>query len=233
MNIENIIRWFACFSMILGAVECFAGHKIMRLMIVVWGLFWGVFLGIITGIKTGYVILGMLVFLLLFVGVIVLIRTKYKITLSLFIFFLASVASYLIYKNIFFAILAGAAFGTLVRYYKKDISIIVSAVSGAGIILISAYLMMNVSFYGNSIINAVLWIPIALVGIGCQYVTLYISEREKRSRLNKKKGKSPGNKHSDKQRGFQKAYRNFCIKCGHTMNSDSSICPECGFDFDA
>jgi len=232
LAIGTIIRWFACLSMILGAIECFAGHKIMRLMIVVWGLFWGMFLGVVTGVKTDYALLGVLVFLLLTVGFVVLTRMKYKIALSVFIIFLSSVASYLMYKNIFFAILVGAVFGFLVWYYKKDVSIIVSAVSGAGIILVSAYLMMKVPFYDNPVITAILWVPIALVGIGCQYITLYISEREKKSKQKSRSGSSQKNKRGDRQRGLQKAYRNFCIKCGHTMNADSGICPECGFDFD-
>ena len=32
--------------------------------------------------------------------------------------------------------------------------------------------------------------------------------------------------------GFQKAFRNFCIKCGYDMSDLGGKCPRCGFDFD-
>ena len=49
-DFDNIIRLFASISLIIGAVECFAGFKIMKAMMAIWAFFIGAVPGVIIGV---------------------------------------------------------------------------------------------------------------------------------------------------------------------------------------
>lgn len=226
---DNIIRFFACISLVIGAVECFAGFKIMKAIMAIWGFFIGAMLGVVVGVVSESTVLG---FVLVIIFGVVLAVLSFKLYLAgVFILtaFFTAVALYIMFENIFIALLLAVGVGMLSIFFVKPVVIITTAISGAGIILSSAYLMMNLEMNGSPIISTILWIPIALVGIVVQYITTQKIKGEKEPL----RSTNPSTTFSErKYPGMQRAYRNFCIKCGCELFGNTNKCPRCGYDYD-
>ena len=233
MNVDDIIRLFTCISLVIGAIECFAGFKIMKAMMAIWGLFIGAMLGVVLGVNAKSILLGIVFVLLLGIGLAVL---SYKLHLAgIFILttFLTAVALYVIFENIVVAILIGLIVGGLAIYFVKPTVIITTSFSGAGIILFSAYKMMNLELNTNVIATVMLWIPITLAGIACQYITTQNARAKKSRKRVSSTSHNPSMTFSErKYPGMQRAYRNFCIKCGCELQGVTEECPRCGYSFD-
>ena len=229
----NIIRLFACISLVIGAVECFAGFKIMKAMMAIWGLFIGAALGVVIGVLADNTALGIIFVLLLGIGLAVLSFKLYLAGIFILSAFLTTIALYIMFENIFVALLFAIGVGVLAIFFVKPVVIITTSVSGAGIILSSAYLMMDLGLNASPVVTVVLWIPIALAGIAVQYITTKKIKGEKLGVRAPLRSKNPSMTFSEKKYpGMQRAYRNFCIKCGCELFGTTSECPRCGYSYD-
>ena len=230
---DNIIRLFACISLIIGAVECFAGFKIMKAMMAIWGFFIGAMLGVIVGVASRSTVLGFILVIVFGVMLAVLSFKFYLAGIFILTAFLTAIALYIMFENIIIALLFAIGVGVLAIYFVKPVVIITTSISGAGIILSSAYLMMNLGINGNPIATVILWIPIALAGIAVQYFTTQKIKGEKLGVRKPLRSANPSMTFSErKYPGMQRAYRNFCIKCGCELFGTTNKCPRCGYSYD-
>ena len=233
MSLDDIIRLFECISLILGAVECFARFKIMKATLSIWGLIIGAALGVLIGVSADNTILGFMFVLLFGIGLAVLSFKLYLAGIFILTAFLSTVAIYILFENLFIALLIAAIVGILAIYFVKPVVIVTTSFSGAGIILSSAYIIMDLGVNANPIITAILWIPMALAGIGCQYITTQSSKNERSGIRFSQRLPNPSRTFSErKYPGMQRAYRNFCINCGCELFGITGKCPRCGFSFD-
>ncbi len=229
---ESIIRLFSCISLIIGAVECFAGFKIMKAMMTIWGFFIGAILGVIVGVVVESTVLG--VISLIIFGIILSILSYRFYLAGIFILtaFLSAIALYIMSENIFIALFPAVGIGILAMYFVKPVVIITTAISGAGIILSSAYLMMNLGLNGIPIVTVILWIPLALAGAGVQYITTQKTKSSKHGMKPRSKSPNPSRTADEiNYPGMQRAYRNFCIKCGCELSEAEDKCPRCGYSY--
>jgi len=233
---ESIIRLFACISLVIGAVECFAGFKIMKAMMAIWGFFIGAMLGVVVGVLAESTALGVILVIVFGVTLAVLSFKFYLAGIFILTAFLTTIALYIMFENIFVALLLAIGVGVLAIYFVKPVVIITTAVSGAGIIISSAYLMMmrNEVFSLNPepVATVILWIPIALVGIAVQYITTQKIKGDKLGVKSPLRSPNPSMTFSErKYPGMQRAYRNFCIKCGCELFGTTDKCPRCGYTY--
>lgn len=232
-ELDSIIRLFACISLVIGAVECFAGFKIMKVMLAIWGFFIGAMLGVIIGVAAQNTILGFAAVIIIGTALAVLSFKLYLAGIFILTAFLTAVALYIMLENIFIAVLFAVLIGALSVFFVKPVVIITTAISGAGIILSSAYLMMDLGMNGNPIVTTILWIPIALTGIFVQYITTQKIKGEKLGVKTALRSPNPSMTFSErKYPGMQRSYRNFCIKCGYELFGNTNKCPRCGYSYD-
>ena len=230
---ESIIRFFACISLIIGAIECFAGFKIMKAMMAIWGFFIGAMLGVVIGVLADSTALGVILVIVFGVTLAVLSFKFYLAGIFILTAFLTTIALYIMFENIFIALLLAIGVGILAIYFVKPVVIVTTAISGAGIILSSAYLMMDLGMNGSPVVTVILWIPIALAGIAVQYITTQKIKGDKLGVKSPLKSPNPSMTFSErKYPGMQRAYRNFCIKCGCELFGTTNKCPRCGYTYD-
>lgn len=230
---SNIIRLFACISLVIGAVECFAGFKIMKAMMTIWGFFIGAMLGVIVGVASQSTVLGFILVIVFGTALAILSFKLYLAGIFILTAFLTAIALYIMCENIIIAVLLAIGAGVLSIYFVKPVVIVTTSISGAGIILSSAYIMMNLGMNENSLVTVILWIPIALAGIAVQYIT---TQKIKNEKLGARKPLQSANSSMTfserKYPGMQRAYRNFCIKCGYELFATTNKCPQCGYRYD-
>lgn len=233
MDFDNALRLFACLSLVIGAIECFAGFKIMKAMLGICGFFIGSMIGVIIGVTSGSVTLGIIFVVILGVGIAVLAYKLYLAGVFILTAFMAAAAVYLMCMNVIMTLFIAVLAGAVSVFFVKPAVVVVTAFSGARIVLASAYMVMQVGIGENPVITAVLWMIIALAGIACQYVTTQKSKSGRMRADSFFKSVNPSMTFSErKYPGMQRAYRNFCIKCGCELAGYASRCPRCGFDFD-
>ncbi len=226
----SVIRLFACVSLIIGAVECFAGYKIMKVMMAIWGFFIGSLIGVIIGVASDSVALGFIMVVLLGVGLAVVAFRLYIAGIFILTAFLSAIALYIISDSMLISGIIAILIGVLAVFFVKPVVIITTSFSGAGIILSSAYIMMAQRVGDNPIITAILWIPIALAGIACQFITTQNTRAERKKVTGQRANQDSAMTFSErKYPGMQRAYRNFCIKCGCELLGSTDKCPRCGF----
>lgn len=225
----GIIRLFACVSLVIGAVECFAGFKIMKAMMAIWGFFIGAMLGVVIGVLAESTALGVILVIVFGTILAVLSFRFYLAGIFILTAFLTTIALYIMIENIFIALLLAAGVGVLAIYFVKPVVIITTAISGAGIIISSAYIMLMKDLNPEPVVTTLLWIPIALVGIAVQYIT---TQKIKGNKLGVKSSNPSMTFSERKYPGMQRAYRNFCIKCGCELLGATGKCPRCGYTYD-
>lgn len=230
---DDIIRLFACVSLVIGAVECFAGFKIMKTMMAIWGFFIGSVLGVVIGVVAESTVLGVTAVILLGMTLAFLSFKLYAAGVFLLTSFLTATAVYIVCENIYAALMIAVVVGVFSIYFIKPMVISTTAISGAGIILSSAYLIMDLGINPEPVITAVLWIPIAVGGVVVQYITTKKIKTEKLFTGYGAKSPNPSMTFSERRYpGMQRAYRNYCIKCGCDLLGTSGSCPRCGYRYD-
>lgn len=209
---------FACVMLLVGAIECFAGFKIMKFTLALWGLGIGVACGTAIGIEWQSTVTAV-VFSLIFGAVLAL--SSFKMHLfGTFIknTFLIAFAMCSVTEDIPTALIVGTICGGAATYFSKHGVIACTAFSGARAILFFAYIVM--SSEENPLVSVFLWIPITAVGIAVQYVTTKGNEKKRVTTWSERK-----------YPGMQKAYRNFCIKCGNELRG-ADKCQRCGYNYE-
>lgn len=232
-ELGNIIKICACFSLMIGAVECFAGFKIMKVMTAIWGFFLGAATGVGVAVLTGSPVLGVATVVILGTLIAVLSFKLYLAGVFIMTALLAAATFFIISQNAFTAILLGVCVGAVAVFFVKPLVICTTAISGAGTILSSAYAIMSLQMSESPVVTVILWIPIALSGIAVQYVTTRRIRAEKSAVAAQAYSPAAAPTFSErKYPGMQRAYRNFCIKCGCELFAAAGKCPRCGYDCD-
>ena len=227
MEWNSIIRLFAAISLIIGAIECFAGFKIMKAMMAIWGFFVGAMVGVVIGVVSDNTIIGVVVVVLLGGILAVLSYKLYKAGIFILTAFLSAVAAYIISESLWVSAVLAVVVGVLAILFIKPVVIGTTAISGAGIILSSAYIMMAMDLKANPVIAVVLWILLAVTGVAVQYIT---TQRQTGRPMG---SPNPSRTFSErKYPGMQRAYRNFCIMCGYELQSANQRCPRCNYSYD-
>lgn len=229
MEFDNIIRLFACVSLVIGAIECFAGFKIMKAMLAIWGLFVGTMIGVIVGVTIDSTVLGFIFVVMLGLGFAILSYSLYSAGIFILTAFLTMVTIYTVSESVLISLLVAVIVGILAMYFVKPVVIISTSVSGAGIILSSAYTIMELGLKTSPVVTVILWVPMALIGIIVQCITTANTKKETSESRSLLRAETFSER---KYPGMQRAYRNFCIKCGCEMHSSTSKCSRCGYSYD-
>jgi len=230
---DDIIRLFACISLIVGAMECFAGFKMMKSMLAIWGLLVGTMLGVIVGVEADSLALGFVLIIIFGVALAVLSYAFYSAGIFVLTAFLTMVAVYVLCENIFIALAFAICVGALAVLFGRHVCITVTAISGAVIVISSAYLIMDLELSAGDVAMFILWIPTALAGLAVQYITASKVEKDEMNVKSSLRSRNPSRSFSErKYPGMQRAYRNFCIKCGCELFGVAGKCPRCGYSCD-
>ena len=242
-TIDTVIKLFACISVVIGAVECFAGFKTMKAMPAIWGVLVGAAIGVIIGAYTDIVALGIIFVLVCGLGAAILFYKYYLVGIFILITFLTTIAFYVLCYNIIISLLIAILVGLLAVFFIKPVVIVSTSFAGAGIILSSAYLIMGVltpeyMIHGTGenappVITAILWALLMMAGVFCQYITISNTRSNSNGKERRSVSYDPTMTYSERRYpGMQRAYRNFCIKCGCELQGAYDKCPRCGFSFD-
>ncbi len=232
---EILVRVFAAFTIILGAIECFIGFKSLKSVPLLLGFLAGASLGCTIGILSGNAVVGVIVATLLGVilGICSYLWTALGIISASICFGIT--AGSLLFTNILVGIIAGFIFGIFTLFFYKLGTVISSAFYGAVVIVVSAFVIMDVtSITGDLLIySSVISIFATIAGITCQMLTTMYDDFEQRNIFETVGDHMESESFSEKRYpGLQRAYRNYCIKCGYNISNSNGKCPRCGFDFD-
>lgn len=216
---------FAGVFLIIGAVECFAGFKLMKSLIAIWGFLVGALLGTVIGDATNSVFFGIILVIAFGTALAIVAYKNYPIGVFILTVFLAGVAFYIMTYSKWIPILAAIGAGALVIYRLKPAIIVITAVSGAGIIIEAAHMMLSGGRQAG-IIVAILWIPIALSGIVIQFMT---TRKKRKSQKNLTRQSFPTTEGKNDKKMIR---TKFCIMCGYEFYGNERECPECGYRID-
>ena len=232
--LDNAIRVFACISLIIGAVGCFAGFKMAKSVLAIPGFLIGAVIGVVAGASIDNTVLGLIVG----IGLIVILGTALAVLFHKFYYggiyilttFLIAVLLCIAEVNIWIALSISIVFGALSLYFVKPVVILATAASGASIILWSAFWVMDPSGGSSDsavaiVIISILWAVIMLAGVAVQFVTTL--------KIKGAPDEKPKKSARKKYPGMQRAYKNFCIKCGcERPNEKTKYCPGCGYRYE-
>ncbi len=233
LDFEAMIKLFAAVMLLFGAVECFAGFRIMKVMLAIYGFLAGTVIGVVLGVRSDSVALGLLFVVAAGTVLAALSYKLYQAGIFLMAMFLVSVAGFLVFDSLPPAMLTGFAAGILAVLFTKPVVVVTTAFSGARLMLSAAYMLMGLDTDADPVVTVVLWLVITAAGIACQYATTKGDAKTQRMPLNSTAtvAVNPASFSEKKYPGMQRAYRNFCIRCGTEMGT-ASKCPKCGFRFD-
>ncbi|MCH5185841.1 MAG: hypothetical protein J1F64_06925 [Oscillospiraceae bacterium] len=232
MVLDNIMKILLCVSLLVGAVECFAGFKTMKAMLAIWGFFIGAALGVVVGVISGSVAPGVIFVILLGTGLAILAYNFYLAGVFMVMALFITAAVYIMCEDFLISLTFAVSVGIISLFFVKPAVIVSTSFSGAGIILSSAYLMMSQRLNANPVITGVLWMFIACAGVACQFITTKNMKPETNGLISPARSENPSIILTERRYpGMQKAYRNFCIKCGCKLLDTSERCPQCGFGF--
>ena len=229
---DGLIKAAAVIMLIIGALECFAGFKIMKAMMAVWGFLFGAAIGIAVGVTEQSVELSIVFSLMFGITIAILAYKLYLLGIFVLISTMSGFALYLITESIASGIAIGIIAGTAAVFFVKPVVIFSTAVSGASIIISSVYTLMGIGVDSGKAAMIVLWIMSSLAGIVCQYKTTSKINAPMGLRLFTDKSSDIMTLSERRYAGMQKAYRNFCIKCGCRLSGGGNKCPRCGFEID-
>lgn len=211
--------------LILGAIECFAGFKILKIMIFLWDFFVGAMLGVIVGVVFENVVIGWLIAMILGTALSLFSFRLYKAG----VFIIAAVMSFtaiFLFTGIWAigAVLA-IIVGISAVFFTKSVIIVTTAAAGAGVILSSAFSIAGLGSEMGLIMTCVFGIPVAILGVCVQHITTkcgYATKKYKVGGTSIIERKYPGK---------QIAYRIYCINCGKKLSDNRAYCSFCGYRY--
>lgn len=238
-SIIIVIKFIAFTAFLIGVLECFAGYKIYKIMIVVWGFVFGFLAGIVFctagGIIESSVGAAIAIGIILGAAMSVLAYKFYLTGIFILVGMLTFFAFYFITSSVMISIALALVVGISANFFVKPVIMISTAFSGASIMLLALCLLLDASD-SREFIYYILWIIISVDGIVVQLkINSYEnSEIKKKKKIKKNLGErvyrnvlTPSER---KYPGMQKAYRNFCIECGCRLSKNNSKCPYCGLE---
>lgn len=216
---------------LLGALECFAGFKTIKVMRYVWTFLLGVTIGTAIGTAMGSVSVGVFVSVLLGIAIALVSYRLYPAGVFILIATLTYFAAFLICRAYVISVFPAVTAGALAVIFKKPVIIAATSFSGSVLLAVSSWMLIDMNsgtFYIPIALIYVLIVFAAVMGMLCQYVTVVRPIKMGRSRSYHSR-----NEISFSERrypGMQRAYRNFCIKCGTELIGPDLKCPRCGFE---
>jgi len=228
--LEGYVKLLAVFGLLVGALECFAGLKIMKVMMSVWGFLIGMSLSVAMGLIFQSYVVAIAIGIVVGTALVVVTYRMYPVGIFLIISTLVALAIYILSKNVFVSVPVGLLIGGATLFCINPLTVLSTAFSGAGIIIISAYALMEVDSASNNVATLILWPLITFAGILCQMMTIsnrYEFKSLPIRRSNPQENLTPSEL---KYPGMQRTYRNYCIKCGAPLGGGRTRCRACGFE---
>lgn len=225
----------AVIAIIIGACECFVGYKSIKEIRPVLGFLSGASLGVCVGLLTQNFSIGISAFFALgiFVGILSYFIRCFGIIGISTLFGLTS--GVLLFGNIIPGIIIGTVCLFFTMFFYKLGAVVSSALYGSGLIIYSVLTIIEGELYSSEgfPVITIIWMISTVAGIICQIVTTFCDDFGQRNVIDTVKDYSDSGALIEKKYPrFQKAFRNFCIKCGYDMSDLGGKCPRCGFDFD-
>lgn len=237
--ILNIVKILSGICLLIGALECFAGYKIVRIVTAFWAFCFGAAMGVVFGICIDKLSVGIAIGIV-FGIVLAFLLWKFYLVGVFFITWI-SVASVilLLFKHslitMIVAIVGGILAGIAAVLFERIVIIISTALFGATLVLFTACSMLLITPLTHLATSIILWTGLLIGGIVCQYKTTENKNTEKRSLglmailKNKYNQENEFTFSEKKYPGMQRAYRNYCIKCGCELIGGETFCRQCGF----
>lgn len=222
----DIAKVIAGICLLIGLVECFAGFKVYKFMMGIYGFFIGAGIGSVIAILCKIPDYAWIVALVMGIIFAILAYKLYLIGVFLMTLSLSALALFLLIKNIYIAVIAAFVIALLAVFFVKPVVIVTTAFSGAELIISSLYIIIGIWNF-NPIINIVLKVFVISIGIAFQFLTNRKSNSQKPAKVGAQEYID-----ESKYPGMQKAYRNYCIKCGCQLYNSPNTCPQCGYSYD-
>lgn len=239
LDFDTILCVLAGISLLLGALECFLGFRIVKFAMAVSGFFIGAALGIVAGIALDNTVLGALTVIAFGILFGVLAYKLYLVGVFITTAFWTALIVYLLSNSIELALLAAFILGILAVWFVRPVVIITTACAGAGVILSSVgMLFMDRSTFSlfdsanavSGVSMGLLWLAISVAGAVIQFATTQKSkERYFEATGSFARVTTPSER---RYPGMQRAYRNYCIKCGCQLPVSADMCPRCAYPVD-
>ena len=232
---DVLIRIFAAVTIIIGAMECFVGYRSIKSFPCLIGIIAGVSVGCAVGIISSSVIAGMVIGSLLggIFGIGLYLWNAFGIIVIAICF--GMVSGSLLFSNMIVGTVIGITTGIFTLFYYKIGTVISSSVFGSVVIVFSAFALMGEkSVSDEMLIYALVICALAtVVGIACQFLTTIYDDFEQYNIFETIGDRAESESFSEKRYpGLQRAYRNYCIRCGSDISVNNGKCPRCGFNFD-
>ena len=235
----NIIKTaIYVFIIIAGVTECFAGLGVTRKVPSVCGFVISSAAGVYIGTTSRSNVFGILTVLLLGTVLTVAAYVFPRFGIIMHSAFVPSAAVYAVCGKPTAALAAAVLSAVMTVFLFRPAVIAVTSFSGSAAALISVFGITGHTFGEKPVLFLALWIAISAAGVIRQSVVSHRHPSESPfSRMHTAQYPIPEPSPSVseiKYPGMQRAYRNFCIKCGCEMHdaAQSGICPRCGFSFD-
>ncbi len=232
---EVLIIVFAVAALIVGAIECFVGYKSIKELPWLMGFISGASLGVLIGFNLDNLLLGII--LSFSIGIVTALAAFFFKSVGIMCISLlfGTVVGTVVFGHIVFGVLTGFICLLFTMFFYKPGSVIASSMFGASLIIFSARLIMNPqeTSIGMFIIQSAIWIAVTLAGSTCQALTTFYDDFGQRNIIDTIRDYNESESFSEiRYPGYQRAYRNYCIKCGYDVSDLDGKCPRCGFDFD-
>lgn len=232
---EILMIVFAVAALIIGTTECFVGYKSIKELPWLMGFVAGASLGVAIGFVVHNSIIGVILFFAIGIVTALLSICWKSVGILCTSLCFGTVAASIVFQDIIFGITAGFICLLFTMFFYKIGSVISSSLFGSSLIIFSALQIMNISNNGiiRIIFCIVIWIAATFVGSICQFLTTFYDDFDQRNIIDTIKDYNESESFSQKRYpGLQRAYRNYCIKCGYDVSDLGGKCPRCGFDFD-
>lgn len=225
---DTMIYVFQLLALVIGAFSCFSGYRVLKSIVPVCSFAVGAAIGVIVAVNIN-ILIGISVMIVLGLMLSVVSFKLYKVGVFSVVAFLAGIAAYLVSYDIFISCAVSVVLGVISLLLIKHISIVVTAVSGATVVIWSAVTLVDFQEKEYFLIWVVLLFILSLSGILCQYLTSYSESENFKDGMF---GMICNHDDVNFSSGMQRAYRNYCIKCGYEMDGLDPVCPRCGFNFE-
>ena len=235
----NFITVCAYISIIFGAFECFFGFRVMRPTRAVNGFTVGAAAGVLIGVLTENNIVGISVIVLLGALLSILSYKIHLVGVFLFTSSLTGTAVYLAFGNLYAALIAACFVGIFAIFFVKPVSLAVFPLAGAEIAVQSFMFATGIEL--SLVVHIAVFVSLVILGFLCQLLISWRYSPYSRAALY---GAYEDNGNYENYENYQnapqdvyyepvlqRAYRNYCIKCGSEMPKDGGDCVNCGFSF--
>lgn len=224
--------WLVVVSLLaltLGALECFAGYKTMRVMIGFWGLFVGAIAGVAAGILCTGVIIPTILAIVCGLGLAVISYKFYNVGMFTVVAALAFLSFYLLTESVVISAVTAVLVGAAAIVFTDIVVIIATSVSGGALIAVSACMLFDSSFDIQLYVMYMVWVFMAVSGMICQHLTSGVKAFKIGMNI-RRKNKNTLSYSERRYPGLQRAYRNFCINCGYELTGEDLKCPRCRYE---